>query len=68
MQENNHHLQQRILTIMNLGHLLTCSGLTHPEASSVAFSGSFRIVQVDHNARSVLFLTAIRRLSIVLTF
>ena len=64
MQENNHHRHQPILSIMELGHSLTLSGLTHPEASAVVFPCSFFLVQVDLNALSGLSLTAIRRLSI----
>jgi hypothetical protein len=64
MQENNHHRHQRILIIMEFDYLLTRSGLTHPQASSVVFPCSFCLVQIDLNTRSGLFLTAIRHLSI----
>jgi hypothetical protein len=65
MQENNHHLHQRILNIMEL---LTRSGLTHSDTSSVVFPGSFCLVQIDLNARSGLLLTAIKSMSIAQTW
>jgi hypothetical protein len=37
---SNHHHHHHV-AIKELGHLLTRSGLTHPEVSSVVFLGSF---------------------------
>jgi len=37
-RHHHHHV-----TIMELGHLSICLGLTHPEVFSMVFSGSFQL-------------------------
>jgi hypothetical protein len=38
---NHHHHHHHHVAIKELGHLLTRSGLTHPEVSSMVFLASF---------------------------
>jgi hypothetical protein len=38
---NHHHHHHHHLALMELGHSLTLSGVTHPEVSSVVSPGSF---------------------------
>ena len=39
--QHHHHHHHHHISVMELGHLLTCSGLTYPEVSSKVYHDSF---------------------------
>jgi hypothetical protein len=55
---HHHHRRRRHISVMELGHLLTRSGLTYPEVSSKACHNSFSQLGNSVSLPWVIYYTA----------